>query len=105
MAEKVKDLIEQRDDQYGSAWIECTHLIGAIPKGVWHRFQSIAPQYLYAWIIILNKMYRILVDPYHKDSWRDIAGYATLVLNDLEAQEKEAETKAIQEVADQWITK
>jgi len=38
--------------------------------------------------MIIHKIVRIINgDPYHMDSWRDIAGYATLVVNILEKNE------------------
>jgi len=44
-----------------------------------------APKLIYAWVIILNKLARILADPFHRDSWVDIVGYASLVVDYIDA--------------------
>ena len=84
--EKVKDLIEERDAEYGSAWIVCTFLIEAVPRVLWNEFQRKGLRFFYLWIIILNKLCRILKDPYNKDSWIDIAGYAMLAHDYIESE-------------------
>ena len=48
-----------------------------------------APEVYYNWVIILNKLTRLLADPLNIDSWKDIAGYASLVVNYLEEKGKE----------------
>jgi hypothetical protein len=46
--------------------------------------QSKAPELLVAWMMILNKLMRLLFTPYSEDNWKDIAGYAQLVLRFME---------------------
>ena len=46
--------------------------------------------------MIANKLGRVINgDPYYDDSWRDIAGYATLVVKELEKQEKQDAEKEL----------
>lgn len=80
-------LLEERSQQYGEAWKE---------SGIWMSnmfFENdevfeelLRTPYFYNWTIIFNKLFRILHDPYHEDSWLDIAGYAQLVAKDIPAK-------------------
>jgi len=44
--------------------------------------------YFYNWTIVFNKMFRLLHNPNHVDSWLDIAGYAQLVVDDRKKKEQ-----------------
>jgi hypothetical protein len=60
-----------------------------------HRAQRLAPDQAEALDMIFHKIGRILAgDPNYADSWHDIAGYAKLVEDRLEAEE--ANRKAIE---------
>jgi len=52
-------------------------------------FKRMDPGQQYAMFMFCAKMARLLNgDPNHRDSWEDIAGYATCVLNTLTGDEK-----------------
>lgn len=87
---KVDELIEERGKSYGIAWQITGKLVGAVPQVVNALIDMLrrAPEVYMPWMMILNKLVRILAQPYHKDSWKDIAGYAVLVSDYLEQQEK-----------------
>lgn len=79
----VKKLLTERGESYGDAW----QFTGSMVKPVRHRVADLAensPEIYLPWTMILNKLARILVTPHHTDHWRDIIGYATLVLDWLE---------------------
>jgi len=51
-------------------------------------FRAIIPTgYFFNWMMILNKLIRALYTPNDPDHWKDIAGYATLVMNDIVKEE------------------
>jgi len=83
MAESIGALVASRNTQYGAAWLTTGKLIGFLSKE-FYEFLERAPNFSYAWVIILNKLVRLLHDPENLDSWQDIAGYATLVAEELE---------------------
>ena len=85
VAEGIRELVESRDTQYAEAWRKTglmSHMVASEIATMHHVF----PEAWYNWVIILNKLARILGDPKHIDSWRDIAGYATLVVDYLEKE-------------------
>jgi len=84
---KLEELLLQRNTRYGGAWLTSNQMMIPV-MNEFLAFCQKAPLFIYAWIIILNKLTRILADPYYKDSWVDIAGYATLVTKYLEEQEE-----------------
>lgn len=85
MAE-LKDILSVRGNLYGDftdqAVLSQTLKYWAMPKSVtceWEAYQREAME------MILHKISRISNgDPNYVDSWRDIAGYATLVADRLE---------------------
>lgn len=85
----VKSLIKERDQQYGAAWKKTGQMMWCVANEV-HEFLISAPELFYNWVIILNKLGRLLADPWNIDSWKDIAGYATLAVNHLETEGKES---------------
>lgn len=86
---EVDKLLKERDVQYGQAWKWTGLMMHPIQAKAAELLKN-APDLYYNWIIILNKLVRLLADPYHADSWKDIAGYATLVVNHInETQGKE----------------
>lgn len=87
---EIDNLLEERAltcEKHGSfsAAAEVTEDIKrAISDGTFRRTDSMN----YALDMIAGKMGRITVgDPFHADHWRDIAGYATLVANELARRE------------------
>ena len=99
----IHDTLEERGTKYGD-WKNHAQISqdiqNAIIKGWFNRGDSQdlneVPAYmLESLVMIANKIGRIINgDPYYDDSWRDIAGYATLVVNELENQNA---TKELQE--------
>ena len=82
----IENFVKARNTQYQDAWSKT----GLMAKPVVQELMCLLlefPEAWYPWVIILNKLARILGDPKHLDSWRDIAGYATLVVNYLEKKE------------------
>ena len=77
-------LMAARKEEYGEAWLttgRITHLLNEI--GVMNRI--VESPYFYNWMIILNKLIRLLQTPTKIDSWRDIEVYARLVADRLSA--------------------
>jgi len=81
-------LVKERNEQYGAAWKKTGNMMWCVADQV-NEFLISAPDLYYNWVIILNKLGRLLADPWNIDSWKDIAGYATLVVNHLEAEREE----------------
>lgn len=82
----VDDTLEQRGNRYG----DYRHVSGLSQelKTVmqrsenWYKLEPFMQESLH---MIANKLARILSgDPYYDDSWHDIAGYATLVVKQLD---------------------
>lgn len=83
MKEETNQLLKDRGEHYGHTWLLAGQVMGILKEPFVHMLE-VSPQYVHNWVLILSKLIRVLFDPYHKDSWRDIIGYATLVLNHLE---------------------
>lgn len=88
----VNELIKERDEQYGAAWLHTGRMMHAVSHSL-HHLLEIAPEVYYNWVIILNKLVRLLRDPWNRDTWMDIAGYATLVVNYLDTADVPVEAK------------
>lgn len=81
----IQDTLAERQKTHGSfsdhAW--CTQSIKSIMKSP-NRWQDLTPTQREALEMIAHKIGRILAgNPNHHDHWHDIAGYATLVANEL----------------------
>lgn len=95
----MKEILEERGKRYGS-WknhaaisqdIQNAIALGVSNRGDGMSLNDFEPYMLETLVMISNKIGRIVNgDPYYDDSWRDIAGYATLVVEELE---KDAEKK------------
>lgn len=85
LGESVRKTLQARGLEYGAAWrltgrtlnelIETTK-VGLLPL--------LGSPYLFNWIMILNKLHRALMSPENRDHWEDIAGYALLVVKDID---------------------
>ena len=82
----IDNVLEQRGTRYGEYMDvsdksqQMKDLFRAAPS--WQTMDSYMRESL---DLIANKLSRIINgDPYYDDSWRDISGYATLVLQRLE---------------------
>ena len=105
----INDTLEERGTRYGEfpnhAQIS-QDIQNAIVKGWFQRGDGQdlgdVPAYMTeALTMIAHKIGRIVNgDPYYDDSWRDIAGYATLVVNELNKEQNNA-TQELQENREQ----
>ena len=82
----IDEILEQRGEKYGE--YQC---VSTTSQGLKQRLkEGNTVEMQEAWMsesldLICNKMARIVNgDPYYIDSWKDIAGYAQLVVNELE---------------------
>ena len=82
----ISKLLAERNGQYKDAW-KLTGLAAQPLADQIFRLLITYPELWYNWIIILNKLIRILGSPEHLDSWKDIIGYATLAADYLEGKE------------------
>ena len=83
----IKETLNQRQSQYGSfedVAMITEQMVDIMRKGY---YENLAYNQKMALYMICSKMARIVNgDPNHKDSWHDIAGYATLIDNKLESE-------------------
>lgn len=82
----VDDTLEQRGNRYGDyrnvAGISQDLKLVMLRSENWHKLEPFMQESLH---MMANKLGRILSgDPYYDDSWHDIAGYATLVVKQLD---------------------
>ncbi len=78
--QSLRDLLVDRDTEYGRAWLVTGRVIKLL-----NIHLIIDSGYFFNWVMILNKLIRALTTPRNVDHWRDMAGYAILVLDDLES--------------------
>ena len=85
--EKVRQTLNQRQSQYGSfedVAMFTEQMVDVMRKGYYEKLAYNQKMALY---MICSKMARIVNgNPNHKDSWHNIAGYATLIDNELESE-------------------
>ena len=83
----IKETLNQRQDQYGSfedVAMITEQMVDVMRKGY---YENLAYNQKMALYMICSKIARIVNgNPNHKDSWHDIAGYATLIDNELESE-------------------
>lgn len=88
---EINETLSTREGQYGQYRVvsEISQNIKAIMKD--SPNYKLMPTYMKESLdMIANKMARILNgDPLYDDSWRDISGYCTLVLMEIEDMEKD----------------
>lgn len=106
----IQQTLDERGDRYGD-WKNHAQISqdiqNAIAKGWFMRgdgqYLNEVPAYmLESLVMIANKIGRIINgDPYYDDSWRDIAGYATLVVEELNKKEQNNATQELQENREQ----
>lgn len=82
-ASPTDQLLADRRREYGEAWLLTGEVVDYLQKNADHT-RLFASGFYYAWITILCKLIRVIRTPNHLDSWRDIIGYATLVVNHIE---------------------
>lgn len=96
MVQSTKDILEERGTRYGvfmgqARIAQSLHIV--LRQGMEMAGKNtfdFAPDELEAMHMIVNKIARIYNgDPHYSDSWRDIAGYATLVADRLDNDTQE----------------
>ncbi len=93
---QVKKILDEREKTYGQY-----HMVSKISQDVKKVIRNspnypLMPDYMKESLdLIANKLARILNgDPLYDDSWRDISGYCTLVLMEIEDMENHCEPDA-----------
>jgi hypothetical protein len=79
------EVIQERDSQYGQAWFIAGQVIRDLTNlhpGLFRKVTNAG--YMYAWITIMCKLIRACASPYKRDHWVDIAGYAQMVVTDID---------------------
>ena len=81
----VQATLADRGEQYGDTWWTTGQVISHIysTEGYLIFDRIIVSGYFHNWVQILGKLIRTLYTPRNPEHWRDIAGYAQLVLEDL----------------------
>ncbi len=87
MKVNVDDLIAHRNGAYADAWARTGEVLSIVAEDL-KQLLVTHPRMFYPVVSIICKSLRILGSPDNKDHWADISGYAKLVLNDLESQER-----------------
>lgn len=90
MSENINDLLKERASLYGPTGCkDTTAALDVLCKGRPELYtRLIKCGFFYSWFLILGKLVRAIYSPENPDHWRDICGYAKLVLNDLENSPK-----------------
>lgn len=95
--DELNKILKERGENYGD-FIEMAKISGGIKRVLFEK-KSISrygldPDEREALEIIAHKMSRIVNgNPHFEDSWRDIAGYATLVANRIARDKRMGEDK------------
>ena len=80
----TQTLLAERAVTHGETWI----VAGEVVQMLHHNYELMntinSTPYGHNWMLLLSKLIRCLYTPYNIDHWRDLAGYATLVVNHLE---------------------
>jgi hypothetical protein len=79
MQNDTQQLLTQRKKEYGDAWLIAGYWLNHKAVRDSNLFQE--SLFTHNFVLILSKLARALHSPYKKDTWQDIAGYATLVAN------------------------
>lgn len=78
----IRELLNDRGSSYGQTWFEAGKVIQLLQEP-FANFVREAGWMSHNWVLILSKLIRILYTPYKEDHWRDLIGYATLILDHL----------------------
>ena len=81
------NLSAMRQAQYGESWVWLGMVIQILKPFLTLLINS---GFFHPWYQIMTKLIRLLVSPNHLDSWRDIIGYAELVVTEMEAELNDA---------------
>lgn len=81
MSEEISKLVEERNKAYGEAWKATSLWIGENVDRL-----AATGDLAFPLIMIHNKLTRALASPGHLDHYRDIQGYAQLILDHLKSE-------------------
>ncbi len=90
--EKVDSVLEERNEVYGDYSGGCQFRVTIMKvirrryKEVNNRDMSLIEEHIL--FDIVNKLSRLAVSPFHKDSWMDFQGYAKLIHNSIDDLER-----------------
>jgi hypothetical protein len=84
MPEEGKKVIKDRE-AYRDAWARTGEWLNPMGKEI-NALLTVYPRMYLPFIMIVNKLMRVLADPTNIDHWLDISGYAELVVKDLRNQ-------------------
>jgi hypothetical protein len=93
MSDTTTEILNERGKRYGK-FVDHARISKAIRTAMFRevradKINSLEPDQIEALYMIAHKIARILNgDPNYGDSWRDIAGYATLIADRLEGVER-----------------
>lgn len=76
----MKKIVDHRDAEYRDAWMKTNEVVFSLVRDVAY-FIVDAKWAFFSWVMILNKLMRVLSSPENRDHWIDIQGYAQLVLD------------------------
>ena len=86
---RVGDILEERAKVHGDFKLQAT-ISQELKTTVRHAGRPLCSTQREAVEMILHKIARIVAgSPFHRDHWDDIAGYATLVSNEIGAKDEE----------------
>jgi hypothetical protein len=88
----IEELLQSRASVYGGSWKNVGRIVATLTNEL-DNFLMVFPEGWLPWIEILHKLMRLLGSPKHVDSWRDISGYATLIVDLLEGESNELSSK------------
>lgn len=78
-----EQLLKDRDAKYGQAWYKAGLVLNYMQHVLGLADAILGNPFSHNWIQILGKLMRSLATPRDPEHWRDIAGYAQLVVDHL----------------------
>ena len=79
--QRLDNILSNRGKTYNESW-KMTGIIYKYLNNNDYLEELHKTNFTYNWITILCKLMRLLANPYHEDSWLDIAGYAIICLDE-----------------------
>ena len=92
MDDQGRKISEIHNKEYADAWALTGQLMAS--RDVRPNLDNLLrthPRMYFPWMMILNKLLRILGSPGNPDHWLDIQGYANLVWTELTPSEKDGD--------------
>ncbi len=88
--EEIINEVQKREREYGQAWKITGEILAFLLPPNKGKLPLFNTHFVFNWAMILNKLCRALISPNNPDHWLDIAGYATLVYEEVkDAAEKD----------------